>query len=235
MTKYNYVNELTNVFCIILQINALGANYDIPGFLDRTNINGLAADNTICFKSTSVMADLAPIIDKTRSISFELYVKTCAAASCHGVIFSYAVKKTFAVWHQGTVVITYDTFRWDTGLELEDDKWNQISVIWTNSEKKLEVYVFNSQGSIIGRAEPEETLPTPNPFKFGGKMTLGGWQTASQESAQYINDKFRGCLDELRIWRRLVYHHVTFSIKLTLCLLQKMHLKISSAEVVCCM
>ena len=95
-----------------------------------------------------------------------MVAKTCTDTACHGVIFSYTAKKTFAVWHRGTIVITYDDFTWDTEAVLEDDKWNQISVVWTKKSYKLEVYVFDSDGRINKYATPssDNPIPRPNPF-----------------------------------------------------------------------
>ena len=179
-----------------------GANFNDPNFQDKTNVNGLAASHTVCFTETTIVTDLTPLFSTSISMTFELYVKTCTATSCQGVIFSYAVKKTFAVWNRGTVVITYDTFIWDTGLPLESDRWNQIAVVWTKAEYKLEVYVFHSSGEVIGKAQPTEPIPKPNPFQAGGKLTLGRWQVSSRDSGGHTQDSFVGCIEELRIWQK---------------------------------
>ena len=185
-------------------MSAAGVNFGDPDFQDNTYIDGLAAGRTVCFSSSTLSLDLSPMIKTTLSMTFELYVKTCTGVGCHGVIFSYAVKKTFAVWNRGTVVITYDGFIWDTGAVLEDDKWNQISVVWTKKSAKLEVYVYHSDGNIHKYATPpEENKLQGNPFKKNGKMTLGRWQPAPGDTGEHANDTFIGCVDELRIWQRL--------------------------------
>ena len=135
-------------------------------------------------------------------MTIELYVKTCTAAACHGVIWSYAVKKTFAVWNRGTVVITYDDWTWDTGADLEDNTWNQISVVWTKKGSKLEVYVFHSDGNIAKYATPSDAVLQPNPFSAKGKMSLGRWQPSRDDTGKHEHDAFVGCMDELRVWQR---------------------------------
>ena len=151
--------------------------------------------------ATTTTVDLTTVITQSLSMTTELYVKTCTAPGCHGVIWSYATKKTFAVWNKGTVVITFDLDTWDTGLTLEDNEWNQISLVWTLKEKKLEVYVYNSKGNLI--AEPFSHGPIrPNPFKKGGKLALGRWQTSSRDNGNHASDTFVGCIDELRIWKK---------------------------------
>ena len=178
-----------------------GANFDNTDFVDSTNVDDITAGKTVCFSETSITADLTLLFDIALSMTFELYVKTRPSPLNHGVIFSYAGKKTFAVWNLGTVVITYDTFIWDTGLTLEDNKWNQISLVWTKKLYALEVYLFHSKDD-IGVARPSEPLPKPNPFRPGGKLTLGRWQPSSADSGTGILDHFVGCIDELRIWQK---------------------------------
>ena len=150
-------------------------------------------------------ADLSTMITTSINTTVELYVKTCQDIRCQGAIFTYAVTRTFAIWNRKTIVITYGDFYFDTGFELENDRWNQIAVVWKKAEYRLELYVFNGDGVITGvtTLSDDNILPTPNPFKMGGKMSLGRWQPASKDPGAYSgNDNFKGCIDELRIWHK---------------------------------
>ena len=187
-----------------MQISAGSVNFGDPDLQDTTSVDGLAAGRTVCFSRATLGLDMSPMYKKASSFSVELYVKTCTDSTCHGVILSYSVTKTFAVWNKGTVVITYDDFTWDTGAVLEDNKWNQISIVWTKKGSKLEVYVFHSDGLISKYATPSSDypLPGPNPFTPKGKLSLGRWQPARDDTGEHENDAFVGCIDELRIWKR---------------------------------
>ena len=188
----------------MLQISSGTVVFDNPNLQDTTHVDGLASGHAVCFSASTLSMNIGQMYTRTNSMTVELYVKTCTDSACHGVIFSYAAKKTFAVWNRGTIVITYDDFTWDTGAVLEDDKWNQISVVWTRKSYKLEVYVFHSDGRINKYATPssDNPIPGPNPFLARGKLSLGRWQPSSDDTGEHKNDAFVGCMDELRIWTR---------------------------------
>ena len=197
-------SHATACFFLLLQISGGTVNFGDPDLQDTTNVDGLAAGRTVCFSASTLGINMGQMYKKPNSMTIELYVKTCTDSACHGVIFSYAAKKTFAVWNRGTIVITYDDFTWDTEAVLEDDKWNQISVVWTKKSYKLEVYVFDSDGRINQYATPssDNPIPRPNPFLARGKLSLGRWQPSRDDTGEHENDAFVGCMDELRIWRR---------------------------------
>lgn len=200
------IGMLPYCFSGFLQVSATEANFENPDYQDSTNIDGLAAGRTVCFSGSTTTADLTPMFDTSVNMTIELYVKTCQDVACQGVIFTYAVGKTLAVWNRGTVVITYDDYTWDTGFYLEDDKWNQIALVWKKRISELDVYVFHSNGQLTGKETLSEAngnmLPLPNPFRYGGKMSLARWQPSPDDTGEHANDNFKGCIDELRIWQK---------------------------------
>ena len=187
-------------------MSAEGGNFEDSEFQGNTIVDGLAAGNTACFSGSTTMADLSPLFDRKTNMTFAIYVKTCLDTACQGVIFTYAVKFTFAIWNRGTVVITYNDFIYDTRLSLEDDKWNQIAIVWRKLPNELDVYVYHSDGSLAGVKTLKEgngnALPVPNPFRANGQLSLARWQPAPKDVGGHGNDSFRGCLDELRIWQK---------------------------------
>ena len=160
----------------------------------------------MCFSNSTTTADLTPLFQRRTNMTWAIYVKTCTDPGCQGVIFSYAVKKTFAIWNKGTVVITYDTFTEDTGLTLENDKWNQIAIVWRKDLEELDVYVYHEGNILAGvqtlKAENGNALPIPNPFRQSGKLSLGKWQPSPKDKGVHENDNFKGCLEYLRIWQK---------------------------------
>jgi hypothetical protein len=166
--------------------------------IDNMTISG-GPGNALCFEDSSIIAVRVPIFQGPFT-TIEIFVKTCTSTICHGTIFSYSKQKTFSIRHYGTILVTYGDEEFDTKLALEDEKWNQISLVYDGrGTKRLDVYVFTSVGHI---QRASGTLKGPNPFTPRGDLALGRWQPSTDGSGRQRVDNFKGCVDELRIWQR---------------------------------
>lgn len=171
------------------------------GFENFT-ISGLGPVNCVCFKQSSMISSKLKIFQKTSS-TLEFFVKTCTSAQCIGTILSYTWGPTFTLRnYYGELIVTFGD-RWvNTGLYLENEQWNQVTI--AEAYGYVDVYIFNSKGKF--RKEMLDFTKQYPVFQSGGILTLGKWQPSIDGSGtQPSNERFEGCIDELRIWNKYVF------------------------------
>lgn len=109
---------------------------------------------------------------------------------------SYVKDDTFFVTNSRNVVeIYFDGETYNTEIELDDDKWNLLTLVFDSVSRNLNVYIF----------KPTPTRKTfklnKNPFVAGGNLAFGGWQPPLTSSHFLPNGTFTGCLDDIRVWK----------------------------------
>lgn len=123
------------------------------------------------------------------------YVKTCTG--CHGVIFSYTVKRPFSLDYDETLLIYYGRNSvWDSEIELIDNVWYQIVITYSKKLKKMQLFVFEENSD----QNPELYTIHPfrkNPFVNGGDLSLGRFQISQDIKKWKKTDGFVGCYDSL--------------------------------------
>ena len=128
-------------------------------------------------------------------VTFELFVK--AANGCgSGVLFSYASSHVFAVVSLDSLVVLFKGTSFDTGLSLQEDKWNKVVITYKGDDGMLDAYVFNSDGV------PQRytaVLPT-DMFTEDGTLALGQWQPPHNGRKQERPDSFDGSIDSFVVW-----------------------------------
>jgi len=165
-------------------------------YLDITDTSGRDSGYAVCCNSASASAEKFYLFNKGSSeTTISFYVKTCT--DCHGIIFSYTDKKPFSLdYVDGKLEISYgkdDTM--PTDIEIKDNVWYQIVVTWAKNLKKVNLYVFEENGSNNPQIHSEKFLK--NPFKPGGALSLGKFQISQEEKKWKKTDSFVGCFDAL--------------------------------------
>ena len=131
-------------------------------------------------------------------VVIELMIKTCSQHECFGTILSYTYFHTFSIYYEKTVQFIYADMIYDTGIEFEQLKWQQISIVFDKELQQLDVYIFNSEGYVSRR----QYIMTENPFPQHGDLALGRWQVSTGGTGTQPVNQFKGLIDELRIWCR---------------------------------
>ena len=183
--------------------------------IDLTAVNGLGPGNAACFEGGTMISEKSDIFttDNDDPVTIEFFVKTCWGAECFGTIFSYTYVKTFTVRnYYGKVKITYGDFEHQTDLQLVDNTYTQISLVFDGYDY-LGVYIDNCNGNLR-----KEFIKLPvydtHPFTGRGNLVLGKWLPAPDRSGiQPIGERFKGCIDVLRIWKRYLYKNILLIVK----------------------
>ena len=157
------------------------------------------AGRCICFTdSTAVTKEI--VLFSGRYTTIEFMLRTCASATCHGTVVSFSGSKTFALLHHDTVrIVLGDKFDFDSGIALADNKWTFISIVLDNKKRYGKLHIF-----------PDNDWPVMKEFWYHDKVTrksfigMGRWQLSEDGTMLNEIDHFVGCVDQLRIWHRLV-------------------------------
>lgn len=116
-----------------------------------------------------------------------------------GVILSYLTSShIFAVVDNVTLTIVYGGSVYDTGLTLEINRWNQITLVYKQLVGILHFYIFSSSGEVKVRVFKLDS----SVFLNGGVLTLGQWQPSPRSDNLLPESSFVGEIDEMRIWKR---------------------------------
>lgn len=172
--------------------------------VSTTAVTGLGPANCLCFEGSSIIGRQLPIFQHSDDVTIEFFVKTCTSSDCSGTILSYTETKTFAVRNiLGRIVITMGEREYTTSLTFENEQWNQVSLVY--SYNYLDIYYFDHNGfSARDLIDFTQQFSSPSlVFNSTGSLVIGRWQPSTDGLGdQPINDTFRGCIDELRIWSR---------------------------------
>ncbi|KAK3101710.1 hypothetical protein FSP39_005732 [Pinctada imbricata] len=172
--------------------------------VSTTAVTGLGPANCLCFERSSIIGRQLPIFNQSDDVTIEFFVKTCTGSDCSGTILSYTETKTFTVKNmEGRIIITMGDQEYDTTLTLENEEWNQLSLVY--SYGYMDIYYFDHNG-FSARAFIDFTQQFPDytlVFNSTGSLVIGRWQPPTDGlGPQPTNDNFKGCIDELRIWSR---------------------------------
>lgn len=150
-----------------------------------------------CEDSSAITAPLTHIAN-IRSIEF--LIKSCPESRCHGVIISYATKRSFTVRLTQTIVVAHSGDRIDTGLVITNNTWHLLTLTYDPDTENLRVYLVKSRENI-----QYADVPLPQAaLEGGGQLSLGKWVPTSENSRDQPRRGFIGHLDELRIWDRYI-------------------------------
>ena len=156
------------------------------------------AGRCICFTDSTALTKKIRLFSG-RYTTIEFMLRTCASARCHGTVVSFSGSKTFALLHQDTVRIVFgDKFEFDSGISLADEKWTFISIVLDNKKRYGKLHIFADEGDVMKEFWYNEKV-TKNSF-----IGMGRWQLSEDGTMLNEIDHFVGCVDQLRIWHRLV-------------------------------
>ena len=175
--------------------------FDMTSNTNCVDMTGMGPGNAIFFNDSSVITERLRVV-KGKQLTIEFFVKTFSQPSCYGTMLSYAKHETFSINHEGNITLNFGTSSIDTGLSLDDNQWNQISlaVDRKRSTRTFQLYVFNSTGFIKMQ---NWNFTGRDPFPIGGDFVLGRSQPPRNgDNVPLSNLKFVGSIDELRIWDR---------------------------------
>ena len=141
-------------------------------------------------------------------LSTDITIKIMFKTVRYGVLFSYTTSKTFFVTNKGgKFTMYYGDNEYHTNIAAEQNKWNQISLVFRKSTTSLQFYYFSSGGQ-LHRLDIYIGLDI---FAPGGIIALAGWMPSLDGSGIQPDDFFVGFLDEVRIWTR--YFHPAFILQ----------------------
>ena len=157
------------------------------------------AGRCICFTDSTAVSRQIRLFSG-RYTTIEFLVRSCAADRCHGIVVSFSGTKTFALLHQDTVKLVHgDNFVFDSDVPLPDNKWTFISVVLDNKKQHGSLHIVT-----------EGEMPVMKEFWYRDKVTtesfigMGRWQLSGDGTVLNEIDHFVGCVDQLRIWHKLV-------------------------------
>lgn len=185
MVLFNFVLQCTKTM-----------DFGSDDYFDTTNTTGRDSGYAVCCNSASASNDDFHLFDKvTNEATISFYLKTCK--DCHGIVFSYTVKKPFSLdYIGGKLELSFGKDQtWKSGIEIKDNVWYQIVVTWAKRLKKVHLYVFEENGT--NNPQIYSFTFKNNPFKPGGALSLGKFQISQEEKKWKKTDSFVGCFDAL--------------------------------------
>ncbi|XP_063955651.1 uncharacterized protein LOC135154217 [Lytechinus pictus] len=171
------------------------------------DIEGSDAGYAMFFEDSSLKST-SPINSFTGpDVTFELDLKLAEVSQECKAVFSYYLSDTSGLLLcDGYLTISVETSQVATfNIKLEVDTWYQISILWLQSVKRLQVYaisdstfqsdVFVVDGSLSNFLDP------------GGILVFGQWQLPSGYSGPFLYRGFSGWLDEIKIWNSYYFEN----------------------------
>ena len=149
---------------------------------------------SLLFKD-SLVRSTPQYFPRVNILTIELLVKIYRYG---GTIFSYAREQIFALINDEKLKIVYGDKVIDTGLSNEIGKWNQISLVFKTFVGVLQLYHFNSRGSMSIRVFRLTNVV----FMIGGILVFGQWQPSRDGKGKPPFSSFEGEIDEVRFWKR---------------------------------
>lgn len=178
-----------------------GVDFSNDEYLDTTNTDDKDAGLAICCNSASASSREFQLVDGDEA-TMSFYVRTCTG--CHGIIFSYTKKKPFSLdYINGKLELSYGKDKtWKTDIAIKDNVWYQMVLTWSNRLKKIQLYVFEENGT--NNPQLYSAKLKKNPFKKGGYLSLGKFQISPEEKKWKKTDNFVGCFDAVGFATRYV-------------------------------
>lgn len=167
-------------------------NADIDTYLDRQYI--ITGPSCLQFSGSGIFADNFEL-PTTSAFTTEFHVKPTAA---NGPILTYHKGDdfiTFVNYKSGLAVIKNDN-PYPTGIELERNKWNQVSLAIDRTNDRIQVYVTHDSGETTVK----ELAMNLDVFTNGGTLTVG--QIGAGVTTLAPIGQFNGYIDEIRMWTR---------------------------------
>jgi len=105
------------------------------------------------------------------------------------------INATTGSWSSSTLHVHFGRFAYDTGITLQLNQWNQITLVWIS--KEVQLFVFNANGTSSSKTMALGDSVLVNRARIG----LGTWLT-SLDAGVPPGVAYCGQLDELRLWNR---------------------------------
>ena len=184
----------------VINIDNSTTDKEFDKMVEGTIIRELrGAGRCICFTYSTAATNKIKLFSK-RYTTIEFMVRTCIAARCHGTVLSFSGTKTFALLHHDMVrIVLGDKIVLNSSVALPDNKWTFVSIGLDNKKQFGKLYMF-----------AKGLLPVRKTFTYSDKVTketpigMGRWQLSEDGTMLNQIDHFVGCIDQLRIWHRLV-------------------------------
>jgi len=144
--------------------------------------------------STITLSNLGSVL--WRPVSYTPHSKLTLLKLVSNVAFnSLVINATTGTWSSSTLHVHYGQHTYDTGIELQIEQWNQITVVWSGTEVQL--FVFYSNATYFTKV-----MALGNSvFVDGALIGLGTWLT-SLTAGVPPGVAFCGQMDEFRMWNR---------------------------------
>ena len=131
-------------------------------------------------------------------ITVEVFIRTNAS----GTIMAYSSDANFVLYIEDTVKVMYGAEEevWNTGLTVELNEWNKLTLSYEAESGRTNVYVFEASGDIHRR----EAFIDTNIFSSASTISLGQWQPPTDTQPHTVLPAFIGLMDNFRLWSRCV-------------------------------
>ena len=146
--------------------------------------------------STNVLPSIYANKDLTIDIQFSIGPVHSESQS----LLLYNKETTFGIVIQRTIKVYLSTAVTDTGLEVEKNKNNQITLVYTHESKQIKLYYINSNAVIRSN-----TIQLPSDvliFQTYGTFILGQWVPGWHIPYFYPASGFFGFISGCRIWKQ---------------------------------
>lgn len=133
-------------------------------------------------------------------ITFEIMVNmNCGPLICGGPILSYTSYEMIYISTYSTLRVIIGTRVYDTGMEVEINNWNQVTMTFWSLRLEMTICLTLSQGTLLCKS----FQVVANPFSAGGTIAIGAWQPSSDGRPGLVpTTTFVGEIDEFRTWSR---------------------------------
>ena len=184
----------------VINIDNSSTDKEFDKIVEGTIIRELrGAGRCICFTYSTAATNEIKLFSK-RFTTIEFMVRTCAEPRCHGIVLSFSGTKTFALLHHDMLrIVLGDKIVLNSSVALPDNKWTFVSIVLDNKKQYGNLYMFG-----------DEFFPVKKRFTYFDKVTtktsigMGRWQLSEDGTMLNKIDHFVGCIDQLRIWHKLV-------------------------------
>lgn len=190
---------ITDNFDVNTDISSVSLTESLTG--SPVTITG--AGNKICMDDSSMIVTHVNKCFLKRETTIAMYVQFNNPAESYGSIFSFTGwQKTFALRYSnlGHLYATYGSEKFDFKNHIPDvGEWNEIFIAWKHIIGELCVYLLKAGDKLV-----KECIVTGSDmvFQSAGSLAVGRWQVPKVPGTDQEEEKFKGCMDELRIWDR---------------------------------
>ena len=150
-------------------------------------------------QNVGVSTNVLPALFYRRDLTIEIKFKASGTSVYESTLFAISRRYSFGIIVQGTLKIVVSKSIYDTSYKIEKDVLNQVTVVYSNSLRRITLYYIDSKSTIW-----QDTVDLPPWFTFVdpfSTLVVGEWLSGTRERFFYPASGFQGVVQEMRIWK----------------------------------